>query len=361
MNRSKIQIFTALAILTATTAHAGWKDIPVSVMVAPKYDLTAIKRIAVVPFRSTTGRYGEAVTSALSARLMAGKTFDLLDRSEMSRVLDEAKLAEMGVTDAQGATQMGKMLNVDALVFGKIDDASRVYDEEMTTQITKYRAGDGVQYNEACPVVVRHANLGISFQVVKVETGQILALEHSSKQIDQKHIVDPNPKNSWIKPGTSAIAAAFLPNPFQGSVELAPTEELQQVLSEAAATEFANMLVPHKENIVIKWDTVVGADGDAALNLLRAEMVRDAQEMMESKVSAFEQKYAKNAHNMSAMYYDCGVLHEVAGELDLAKDWYKKAVLANPGGLDDRIREASGRINARIEDVKRQQDMGIAH
>jgi hypothetical protein len=358
MHRSKVQFFTILAVLTATTAHAAWKDIPVTVLVPPKYDLTAIKRIAVVPFRSTTGRYGEAVTSALSAQLMAGKTFDLLDRSEMSRVLDEAKLGEMGVTDAQGATQMGKMLNVEALVFGKIDDASRVFDEEMTTEVTKYRASDGAQYNETCPVLVRHANLGITFQVVKVETGQILALEHWTRQIDQKRVTDPNPRNPLCKPGTNPILCALITNPFKGP-DLTPVEELQQVLSTEAATTFANMLVLHKENIIIKWDTVVGADGDAALNLLRAEEGKDAQQLMESKVPAFEEKYAKNPHNLSAMYYDVGVLREVAGELDLAKDWYKKAVLANIKGCDPRIMEAKTRINARIEDEMRKQDMGL--
>ena len=344
-----------LLIMIPAPAFAAWKDIHVMVKHPATYPLPGVKRLAIVNFRSTTGRYGELVSSELQKTLFQGKVFDILDRSEMDRIGQEQKLTMDGIVDERTASEAGHALGVQALVFGNIDDATRVFDEQLLTQIEKYNEA-GEKYVANCPTVVRHALLGVTFKVVDVGSSRVLAHFHQTYKVDQKHVNDPNPKHTWYPPNTNAIARMLLANPFAESVDLTPTEELQQKLAAQAAVDFAHQIAPYDAQETIRFDTVIGDINNAILNLLNVGMGAKASEALEQQVPTIEQSKGFNEHKKAALYYDCGVLHEVLGDLDGASSWYTKAVMVDPGHLDPVIRGAVASLQVKISAQKELQN-----
>jgi hypothetical protein len=147
------------------------------------------------------------------------------------------------------------------------------------------------------------------------------------------------------------------PNPFEGSIELTPTEELQQQLAAQAAVEFSHMIAPYKAQKTIKFDTVIGNDiTNTVINLLNVGMVPKAQETLEQAVPSIEQGKGFNEHKKAALYYDCGVLHEVPGDFDGANTWYTKAVMVDPGHLDPVIKAAVASLQQELANAKELQN-----
>lgn len=315
------------AVVLPTQAQAGWKKFPVPVKRPASVSMPGVKRIAIMTFHSPTGRFGASVSSELQARLVAnaGDNFTIVDQSEVKKLLEAQGIGQSGVFDESTVPAVGKLLGADALVFGSIDDDSKFENESIVTMVTKYKPDSGEEYEEKCPTVVRSAHLGVTFKVLKTETGAVLAHSHKTYDAKSSKVNDPNPKNPYVKPGTNAIVAALLPNPFAG--ELTPDEVTQQQLSQQAAVDFSKMIMPYTETVVVEWDTAV-APADA-LKMIEATLFTEGREIMEKAVAELENdpKIAKEPNKLCGLYYDTGVAFELEGRLEDALTWYKKALL----------------------------------
>ena len=63
---------------------------------------------------------GQVVASELEGRLKVDHGFVLVERMQMSRVLEEMQLAQVGLVDESKAPEMGKMLDAQVLVTGTV-------------------------------------------------------------------------------------------------------------------------------------------------------------------------------------------------------------------------------------------------
>jgi hypothetical protein len=118
-------VFAALAAGLLNTAWAGdpleklARDFGKSLAVLKK------PTVGILSFSYPEGRVSSGST-ILSERLttyMAGnKNIRIIERALLKKVLEEQHLAEVGVTDASAAQRVGKILDVDILIVGTLDD-----------------------------------------------------------------------------------------------------------------------------------------------------------------------------------------------------------------------------------------------
>lgn len=83
-----------------------------------------VKTIAVLDFtdlQGTVTELGKFLAEELSADLVMGqKQFDVIDRANLKRLLDENKLSRSGLVDPEAIKRLGKMAGADALVTGTV-------------------------------------------------------------------------------------------------------------------------------------------------------------------------------------------------------------------------------------------------
>ncbi len=82
-------------------------------------------RIAVFPFDDSNKsakeeEYGEAISSMIMTELINGNVFQVIERSEIDRMMNELSLQISGVVDASTAKKIGEVFGVDILVFGNV-------------------------------------------------------------------------------------------------------------------------------------------------------------------------------------------------------------------------------------------------
>ena len=90
-----------------------------------KAEKFAIKRVAVVEFLDIEGkstRQGKLLAERLTTKLVASERLEVIERSQLNKVLQELKLSLSGIEDVKSAKKIGKILDVEAIVSGTIVD-----------------------------------------------------------------------------------------------------------------------------------------------------------------------------------------------------------------------------------------------
>jgi TolB-like protein len=82
-------------------------------------------RIAVLPFADTNAAaknegYGEAISSMLMTELINGKVFQVIERNQIDRMMQEMAFQYSGAVDSKTAKRIGDVLGVEILVFGTV-------------------------------------------------------------------------------------------------------------------------------------------------------------------------------------------------------------------------------------------------
>lgn len=117
-----------LLIAFSVTAGAGTYEVEMVNMgkaIAASFDQKQqIRTIAVLDFtdlQGTVTELGRFLAEELSADLVIGqKQFDVIDRANLKRLLDENKLSRSGLVSPEAIKRLGKMAGADALVTGMV-------------------------------------------------------------------------------------------------------------------------------------------------------------------------------------------------------------------------------------------------
>lgn len=84
----------------------------------------ANKKIAIIPFSYADGRAsskdGAIVSEKLTMRIIKQRSFDVIERSVLDKVMAELKLQSSGAMDATSTKELGKLLGVEAIVTGTL-------------------------------------------------------------------------------------------------------------------------------------------------------------------------------------------------------------------------------------------------
>lgn len=97
---------------------------------AKRMEAQQVKKIAVVEFTDLNGyrsALGQFLAEELITAFLTGQqavAFSVVERRELSRVLEEQQLSESSLFDEESIARIGKVLGIDALVTGTISDLS---------------------------------------------------------------------------------------------------------------------------------------------------------------------------------------------------------------------------------------------
>ena len=118
------------------------------------------------------------------------KGYRVSDRSDVDRVLQEIHFQQSGLTDEAGASRLGKMLNVEAVLIVKVMPGKTIYHSEGPFSANRY-------YNATCDVSAR---------LVSVERAEVLALASVSHAGIED---DPNDFQDLAVQGAKELAGAL--------------------------------------------------------------------------------------------------------------------------------------------------------
>jgi curli biogenesis system outer membrane secretion channel CsgG len=117
------------------------------------FDKTAsgkVRKVAILPFKAPTDLIGTSVSDMFVTELLKSKTYRLVERSQISRVLNEAELALSGISNAK-AMEVGQMSGADGVMIGTVSEY----------ELTAYKGH-------------KFPSVGISVRLIDSQSGEIV-------------------------------------------------------------------------------------------------------------------------------------------------------------------------------------------
>lgn len=298
---------------------AGTSQVAVKVMKPAAIDMPGVEQVAIVDFTGPENS-GPQVATMLQSMLMQTQHFKIMERENLRRILEEQNLGMSGVLDEETAVEVGKVLGVDALIFGQVTTYDVPPDKKTIKKIKekkftgKYetveeKGKDGKVTTKKKKIYedvwidreywIREGNVAINFRVVKVETGQLLAAHSDSKSYNSE-----NTKTFWESITDS-------------QTKLKPAGEILNGLSKQICQKFVKMIAPY---YVSEKRFIESGEGDInkGKKFAEAGLWPEAQKIWEKALQ-------QNPHE-SAIFYNLGLANEMQGNLEEAESYYMGAV-----------------------------------
>lgn len=353
-NRIRNIFFTISICFFLSSCGPSLSTITVNTLKPAAVNLGGVKKIAVMGFE---GQGGDTVTNKVTARLVESGRFDVFERAQVAKILNEHEMSMTGLVDEKSAAKIGKMLGAEALILGSVD-TYQVTDERATVLLPKirekgfhYETKEDKKGNKKAEKVIdyewykvngsaltRRGNVGITFKVVNVESGQIIAAKNISKTWEGVNIVDPYPTHQDV-----------YPTPKEKSITLPDSATILNRLADEIVPQLVNQIVPHYVT-EIKTYLTVDEQTETARKFMAAGQYKDAIDILEAHLTTLETKPDKYEDELHVVYYDLGLLNEVLGGFDKSEEYYKKAIALK--GEDVYIRAIAGVRKAREERKK---------
>jgi len=147
------------------------------------------KRVAVFTFEDKSeqgwhwwsgGSPGEGMADMLTTELVKSGKYIVVERSEISKIMQEQDLGQTGRVTEQSAAKMGQLLGVELAIMGSVTEFG-------VTGGVRVK-GIGLGSNK------QSARVGIDVRLVNTNTGEILAADHIAKEESSGGIRVSTPK-----------------------------------------------------------------------------------------------------------------------------------------------------------------------
>ena len=233
MNRKQLFLIIVIGLISFIPRCYA-KDIP-----------EHIKKIAVMDFGGER-EYGEYATAEFISQLLDTNYFDIVEREQINNVLQEHNF--MDALEIETAKQIGKILGVDAIIFGNVN-SFKVDDDKGEKTVKKlhkewveekYHTRDGKEkyrkklkktpYFVEEPYLYRRATVTVSVKMVDISNGVILfqkVFSESYTSTDKKEVKVLFGKNKY--------------EPLDPS-DVPPKEEILHCLLKEVTSSFVNEL-----------------------------------------------------------------------------------------------------------------------
>jgi len=161
-----------LALFSFLLVSCGTSRVLLNVKRPAEINLKGFKKIAIGSITGGQGNHASDISDGITTKLVGSNSFEVLDRQNLQKILDEHKLTMEGVIDPNGAAELGKFIGSAALVFGRVQ--SDKYKEEVTED--KPWTGQDGSYHKT----IRRSgeyDLSVHLQVVDIQTSKILGVK----------------------------------------------------------------------------------------------------------------------------------------------------------------------------------------
>ena len=88
----------------------------------------AIIELENVGKRARDNELGKIVSETLTTNIVQSGNFDVVEREQLSKVLKELKLNQIGLVDAESAKVVGKMVAADTILCGSVSEVGQFFD-----------------------------------------------------------------------------------------------------------------------------------------------------------------------------------------------------------------------------------------
>lgn len=173
-------IICAFVMVTATFMGCN-PSIELTVKRPAEVNLKDYKKISIGDITNAYGKvdqHSKDLVDELTSKLFESKNFDVLDRQNLSKILEEQKLGLSGLVDEETAAELGKIIGSAVMVFGRIQTDK--YEEKLSkSEPWTTDKGEKMQtfYREGTYTFV------VNLKLIDIVTSKVLAV----KTIDGSH------------------------------------------------------------------------------------------------------------------------------------------------------------------------------
>ncbi len=250
--------------------------------------------------------------------------FNVVERSQLLKVLSEQELGASGVISDSQAVVLGNVLGVQAIVMG---DLTYYHRDENYKETRTEKKKDKTTVTRKVNCERRGVNVSVRARIISTETGQVLGSTESSEKADKSACED-----SYSK--------------------LPTVDEMITTAMQTLSTKIANYFAPRFELTTIELEKVkfdkFKNQGEKAAELAEELKVDEAYII-------FKTIYDKDPYQPDVLY-NMGILNEVVGNFTNAKSFYEMALQLKD---EDDYKKAIKRTDKSVRFAEAMKQIGI--
>jgi len=171
--------------------------------------------IAIIDFEgiNVSGGDAKALTQRLTSEMIKLEVYQVLERSEMKRLLEEQKFQYSGCVDIKCAVEVGKMLGAKYMVVGSISKVGRTYSIDsrlIDVETSESYVSGSYSMRGEIDGLMNTGMQSIAYQLCEMQTS-ITSGANKSKRNSSTAIATNNAKRKNNKFGLSAIFGTTIP------------------------------------------------------------------------------------------------------------------------------------------------------
>lgn len=295
------KILFLIPILIFLLSSCGTKSVMINVVRPAEVNLKGYDKIAVgqiVNAKSKVNAHAEDVASEITARLVQSQRFEVVDRQHLKEVMAEQSLALTGMLDESSAPQVGKLLGVSVLIFGRLQQDQY---KENTSEGKPYKDKKGNEHQRNTRTGTH--TLSAALKLIDVETGKVLTVQNLT--------VTKNQKQSAVDKRPAPINRATL---YKNCVT-------------ALGDKFIRKIAPYNERVKASFETDDELpEVDQAVAMFKIGEWPDGMELLQKSTRKSKLKTEIKAKT----FYNLGLAQIYQGQYEQAIENIKTAIKLNP-------------------------------
>jgi len=267
---------------------------------------------------------GSDVSDMFVAKLVNNKFYTVIEREEISKILEEQALGLSGVIDETTAAEIGKLLGAEGLVMGSgtysvTDKGAWETYKEKKVEKKRFR-------------ISRNVDVKLTFKVINVTTGSIIASATNTSS---------NGRNN-----RSSNASSTGKNESEALRNVPDWRPIVDGLVNKILNQTIRQLAPHY--VTESRDIEEGESSvmEAAVEYAKRGLWEDAKDLFDS---VLEDPRAEKDDHIAATY-NIGLYYEINGQLDEAEEYFDKSFKISG---DSKFLDARARIQKRRKEIQR--------
>lgn len=252
-----------------------------NVYVAPV--ATPIAKVAIMPFKAPTELIGTSVSDLFVTEMLRAGRYELVERSQMARVLNEAELALAGLS-ASRAAEIGNMLGADGVIIGTVDEYATI-----------------ALRGKTLPVV------GITARLIDCSSGKVMWSVDLAKRADEPDQTLPSLARDVVHEMTAGLYQKWGVQRKSASAGGGAVDHAQPVpVDRRAPPETPSDLRASDmglREVTLRWGKAAGADRIRVERAVSADGVFSALATVDAADGTFTDRGAKGASLRDATPY----------------------------------------------------------
>lgn len=163
--------------------------------------IPGVRRAAIMDLKNVTSDpdASQKVMGLITAELLNARKFELVERSQIYRVMDELKLGMSGLVDEKHAKSAGRMLGADAVIIGEITSfqhEEKPFEYKYSRErgrLLPLPPGDRTPDIIGLPAETRtytvekyYVSVGFALRMIAIESGEIIWSRHVTRSFGMR-------------------------------------------------------------------------------------------------------------------------------------------------------------------------------